>query len=282
MGSDRGENDLKKASNLLLTTILMSVLVFSLIYFPQVSSRPDTIKIDGDRGDWGGVAPIVVDPSGDEDDNYDLLECYVTNDGSNLYFMIRVSGEIIYVEWNEEWLNMEGRNAEEVDEPPYAVGLDTDQDSNTGIRGEQPQLDIGVDYIITGPFYVNDGLEHYSSAIFKTPSETGVELIGFFSSSFSESVLEFGCPLSAIGHPDAINIVFAGNPFGTDFAPDQSDEETDDYVTYEVYISAPPTRRPPYVGGEFYSSNKLVIFAPYIALTGLFTVVALAIKRRRR
>ncbi|MEM3608547.1 MAG: hypothetical protein QW238_06755, partial [Candidatus Bathyarchaeia archaeon] len=42
------------------------------------------------------------------------------------------------------------------------------------------------------------------------------------------------------------------------------------------------TPAPPPVGGEVYSPNKLVILAPYVALVGLASVVAVTIKRRRR
>ncbi|MEM2843061.1 MAG: hypothetical protein QXZ53_04195 [Candidatus Bathyarchaeia archaeon] len=38
----------------------------------------------------------------------------------------------------------------------------------------------------------------------------------------------------------------------------------------------------PYVGGEVYSINKLVILAPYLALISLVSMVAVAVKKRRR
>ncbi|MEM2047386.1 MAG: hypothetical protein QXZ06_05855, partial [Candidatus Jordarchaeales archaeon] len=77
-----------KASKLLLAIVLTSILIFASAYVPQASSRLNpTIKIDGDAKDWAGIDPIVKDIQGDEGEGYDLLECYVTNDGSNLYFM---------------------------------------------------------------------------------------------------------------------------------------------------------------------------------------------------
>ncbi|MEM2228297.1 MAG: hypothetical protein QXR82_05815 [Candidatus Bathyarchaeia archaeon] len=45
---------------------------------------------------------------------------------------------------------------------------------------------------------------------------------------------------------------------------------------------SPPPTRPPYVGGEFYSINKLVILAPYLALISLISMVAVAVKKRKR
>ncbi|MEM3506616.1 MAG: right-handed parallel beta-helix repeat-containing protein [Candidatus Bathyarchaeia archaeon] len=45
----------------------------------------------------------------------------------------------------------------------------------------------------------------------------------------------------------------------------------------------PPSKpRPKYVGGEFYSPNKLIILMPYLALIGLASIVAIAIKKRKR
>ncbi|MEM2865212.1 MAG: hypothetical protein QXR65_08130, partial [Candidatus Bathyarchaeia archaeon] len=53
---------------------------------------------------------------------------------------------------------------------------------------------------------------------------------------------------------------------------------------YEVpcnqYIGPPPPRVVP-VGGEVYSTDKLAVLAPYIALIGLASVVIMAVKRRR-
>ncbi|MEM2965159.1 MAG: hypothetical protein QXE22_06920, partial [Candidatus Bathyarchaeia archaeon] len=46
---------------------------------------------------------------------------------------------------------------------------------------------------------------------------------------------------------------------------------------------APPPPKPmPPVGGEVYSSDKLAILAPYIAIVGLASVVAVAVKKRGR
>ncbi|MEM3677445.1 MAG: hypothetical protein QW176_04800 [Candidatus Bathyarchaeia archaeon] len=277
MSLERRGSDSKKASKLLLAIVLTSLLILAFAYVPQASSRPNTtIKIDGDTKDWAGIDPIVTDKIGDEEKNCDLVECYVTNDGSNLYFMIQVCGTVISTVWD-----MEEENGPS---PPYAVGLDTDQDPNTGVRGENPQLDIGVDYLMGGPLHTNDGLDNYFFVVFKVSKVNGepkFEFVGFFPSAFSNSVVEFSCPLSAIGNPDAIDMVFAGKPLGTDFAPDQTDG-ANDYVTYEVYVPAPPGRPPPYVGGELYSTDKLAVLAPYIALIGLASTVAMAIKKRRR
>jgi hypothetical protein len=198
------------------------------MHVPQASSKPDTtITIDGNPGDWVAITPIAWDPPGDGDDGYDLLECYVTNDGSNLYFMIKVRGEI--------------QPAGEERNLPYSVGLDTDQNRATGeTEGSQNvPLDIGLDYLIVVPTYKIGEAGRYSSSIFRASSEERwEELPGVFSSSFANSVLEFGCPLSTIGYPEAIDMVFVGKPFAEnlDFAPNQT-AGPKDYVTYYV---APP------------------------------------------
>ncbi|MEM3754445.1 MAG: hypothetical protein QXE19_01990, partial [Candidatus Bathyarchaeia archaeon] len=119
MSLERRSSGSKKASKLLLAIILTLILIFAFAYASQASSRSNiTIKIDGDAKDWVGITPIVTDRSEDETENYDLLECYVTNDDSNLYFMIKVRGEVVFTQWD--------MNEENGFSPPYAVGLDTD------------------------------------------------------------------------------------------------------------------------------------------------------------
>ena len=211
---------------------LFLALTLIHVYVPQASSRPHTtITIDGDDGDWVNIAPIAEDPIGDEEANYDLSKCYVTNDGSNLYFMIKVPGEIQYGS----------------EPPPYAVGLDVDQNPATG-ETEWPSgepLDIGIDYVMVGPIHAfwmdwAYNRHYYFFAIFDSTNEDWSKPPDFYfhsyNSSFSNGVLEFSCPLSAIGYPDAIDMIFVGKPFGTDFAPDQTPDPSD-YVTYDV---APP------------------------------------------
>jgi len=204
------------SKHLLTVSLLTALMVLSIANVPEAVSKPHTtIMIDGNPSDWTGIPPIVTDPTGDEDADYDLTECYVTNDGSNLHFMIKVSGSIQYVT---------------DDTPPYTVALDTDQNEETG-ETEGPageDLDIGFDYAIAGPYSENG---YYVCQIFQAPMDG--EPIGVSIASFSSGILEFTCPLSVINYPRAIDMVFAGVITATDFAPDQT-AGTHDYVTYTV------------------------------------------------
>ena len=81
--------------------ILKKVLIGFLLGFLILVSvtavvNATTINIDGDMADWAEVEPIFTDIFGDgENLNEDILSCYVTNDGSNLYFRIDVAGTVI-------------------------------------------------------------------------------------------------------------------------------------------------------------------------------------------
>ncbi|MEM2902700.1 MAG: hypothetical protein QXO32_08245 [Candidatus Bathyarchaeia archaeon] len=60
--------------------------------------------------------------------------------------------------------------------------------------------------------------------------------------------------------------------------------EPDDYVvTVNQYTPPPPPPRPSNpVGGVVYSTNKLAVLAPYVALVGLASLAAVAAKKRGR
>jgi hypothetical protein len=86
---------------------------------------PDAIRIDGDPSDWAGISPILTDDAGDgpfdASGRYipgsDFLQIRVTNDNTNVYFLIEFAGV------------------------PYAGGIklffDTDVNPTTGCNGTE-------------------------------------------------------------------------------------------------------------------------------------------------
>ncbi len=89
------------------------------------------ITIDGDPSDWEalGLRPVATDPPYNiesyHDTCADLLECWVYNDTSNLYFMIKVRGG-----YPSDW-----------DNTAYLITIDADRNENTG-------NELGWDYSV--------------------------------------------------------------------------------------------------------------------------------------
>jgi hypothetical protein len=217
-------------------------MVLTTANIPEAISKPNTtIMIDGNPSDWVGIPRIAVDPSGDEDSDYDLTECYVTNDGSNLYFMIKVSGTIQYSPQGDPF--------------QYAVLLDTDQNKLTGVTEipEGETLDIGFDYAIAGPF-PHALVSAYLCNIIRLQVPYSEYFVGGSIASFSGGILEFSCPLSVLDYPTAIDMVFMSRQPWTEFAPDQTGS-THDYVTYNV---APPLIKADGDGSDWIGISPLV------------------------
>jgi hypothetical protein len=188
------------------------VILLVAVNFLCIHAEATPIIVDGSMFDWAGVDPIVVDPQGDAlGPDEDILRCYVANDGANLYFRIDVSGSII-------------PNTDTY--PVYMVFLDVDQDSLTG----EPQGDIGVEYVVTAALdLMQQGIDYWCIIMNETK-----DMIAASSAAFSDGKLEFTCPLSVIGYPSAVDMVFQASVVepGTDTAPDSG------HVTYDVEPAA--------------------------------------------
>lgn len=188
-----------------VSSLLGVLLLASIIAFVEAT----TIIMDGDVADWAGVEPIVTDPLGDGKDDEDILSCYVTNDGSNLYFRMDVAGSII-------------PQTGEGGPPYYMVALDVDRNPATGMSIG----DIGAEYLVIAVYEVMYyGIEYVCVLI----NETN-DYIAMSTADFSDGMLEFTCPLSLIGYPSSIDMIFEASviEFVTDWAPNE------DYVTYDV------------------------------------------------
>ena len=70
-----------------------------------IGSNPQTITVDGDGGDWIGSS-FFTDASGDAvSDGLDLTECWVGDDGANLYFRLDTFGIIDPSAMGDIWLS---------------------------------------------------------------------------------------------------------------------------------------------------------------------------------
>ena len=90
---------------------------------PPPPLPPGTIQVDGDPSDWAGIHPMITDSAGDgpfdASNQYqagsDVVKIFVTNDNSNIFFLMEFGGA------------------------PYTGGitmsLDTDVNSLTGCKG---------------------------------------------------------------------------------------------------------------------------------------------------
>lgn len=75
---------------------LVFVLGVGLLWTsPAVGGQFKRITIDGDFGDWAGVAPAAADTEGDSS-SLDFREVYVANDDDYLYVRVKLYGEINY------------------------------------------------------------------------------------------------------------------------------------------------------------------------------------------
>lgn len=75
---------------------LVVVLGASLLWTSSAAGGQfKRITIDGEFGDWAGVAPAVVDAEGDSS-SLDFREVCVANDEDYLYVRVKLSTEINY------------------------------------------------------------------------------------------------------------------------------------------------------------------------------------------
>lgn len=112
-------------------SVIFYVLALSTI---TVSSAiPKTIVVDGDKSDWNGISPKIIDPQGDVSSYEDLISVKVTNDETFVYFLLEYLNPVF------KFGNRTGN---------YFINLDTDSDPNTGCSTLNPDK-VGAEYGIT-------------------------------------------------------------------------------------------------------------------------------------
>jgi len=199
----------------ILKKLLIGFLLGFLILVSAIAAvNATTINIDGDMADWAEVEPILTDTFWDgEYSDEDILSCYVTNDGTNLYFRIDVAGTVIPNTGEEET---------PLYPPFYMVALDVDQNSETGTSIG----DIGAEYFVVAVYEAMELGFEYACIILDEDGNP----IAISTANFSDGMLEFTCPLSLIGYPSSIDMIFQASVVeaATDTAPDTG------YVTYNV------------------------------------------------
>jgi PGF-pre-PGF domain-containing protein len=133
---------------------------------------PLTPTLDGNPTDWLSTSPLYSDVSGDATSPAgDILDCYVTDNGTHMLFMMNMSA----LDPNSIY---------------YGVGLDIDQNTATGC----PSCAVGADYsIIPGSLLRWNG----------TDWEWVMDIPGA-----NVSVVELVVPFSDIGAPTALNLNF--------------------------------------------------------------------------
>ena len=175
-----------------------------------------TIEADGDPSDWAGIPWVLEDDTEEPDvavSMEDIFRCYVTNDVEVLYLRVDVVGEIT--------------------DPTYVVFLvyfDTDINPLTGLTTElisgRP-LGIGAE---AAAIWI---MEPMQGSLWNELTTEGGVFVGAVSAYPAGNTFEIAIPLSWLGNPDMVDIVFFAIVFDTDWT------EPIHYV-----IRAPP------VGGE--------------------------------
>lgn len=171
--------------------------------------------------DFANVTPIVVDPTGDEAPNYDIISCRETFNVSYVYLEIRVLGTPL-------------------PESVY-IYLDTDANSDTGERsGFLGEHSVGAEYYI----HPIDGdaatmyLYRFTGSIWERSIPLDFKM--------GENSIDIAVSSSDLGSPTKINILFMTKS-GTDYAPDKGfvtiqlptpEVETNWFAAYGIYIGA--------------------------------------------
>jgi hypothetical protein len=137
-----------------------------------------SIIVDGDIGDWAGLAPLVTDPQGDDSLNYpgaDIQAIYAALDGSHLYLRMDL--------WENANINF--RNTAPPEDGRYGFEIET--------NGPYPDLHAGICY----DGYNSQWSLGYNGSNWNMPAGLeGPEYVGV-----NGNHIELKLPLSLIGNP---------------------------------------------------------------------------------
>ncbi|MBN1476328.1 endonuclease/exonuclease/phosphatase family protein [Candidatus Sumerlaeota bacterium] len=93
-----------------LTALCLAALLLSVSPFAGAQALP--ILIEGDLSDWGSLAPIHTDPSGDDGGSaVDFGRLWAANDDDHLFLRFEVGGEIELQESNDIALHIDADNS---------------------------------------------------------------------------------------------------------------------------------------------------------------------------
>ncbi|MBS7645010.1 hypothetical protein KEJ44_03085 [Candidatus Bathyarchaeota archaeon] len=209
--------------------------------------------------------------SGCEDISFSVSASRGQNPGENRGFLLQNGDKVVQYEYTDITIDAANTNV-------YLVTLQKLVGTASGGLAGSFTLDSNA-IIISSGTYAGRG---YSVARFSFTSPDGT-LDGFLLLDNINYGQHKGYMAAHSGTGVFHNKYFIGSFDGTFYNPPN-------YYDYKgsgtlkgcrVPPPPPPPKVMPPVGGEVYSSDKLAILAPYIALIGLASVVAVAVKRRK-
>lgn len=112
-------------------------------YFPplefiegQRGGSGGDIVVDGDPGDWGGIAPLVTDVVGNDPPNApeDFVSLRITNDRVFVYFLVEFANNI---------------RTNTIGNLLAQISLDTDENTGTGCRFFINGQPLGVEFVLS-------------------------------------------------------------------------------------------------------------------------------------
>ncbi len=208
---------------------------------------------------WEEEATVYTDPSPDASaDEEDMTVCYVSDDGTYLYFRIELTEAL-----------------QEEEALISRIYLDIDQDQMTGLSGEEDGApislhDIGADWKIEDwKNWDETGLDE--ADLFKYSGDIVTwEFIANVLVEYDSTYVNIRVPLSDLENPTfPIDILFVTSLWtpGTDYNPDEG------HITYGSITSAP-------VGGEV-APLSFVLIASWAVLALTALAIGYTISRRK-
>lgn len=142
------------------------------------------ILVDGEVGDWKGIAPVASDPA-EAAKPCDWRKLFLAQDADNLYLRYTTEGA---VDFNKG--------------AAYMVLLDTDQSQQTGFQGSGGNLAIGADFLLQGTT-----LFRYTG----TGTDWMWENLGTVTAEARANEAEFSVTLDQLESPSAVDIILYGD-----------------------------------------------------------------------
>jgi hypothetical protein len=224
--------------SLLSTMLLIPVVNADVVPFGELPYR--SITVDGNIGDWDGIAPLVQD-SVDEpgaSPSEDIKEVYGANDDDNLYFLMIL-------------------DSVEVTANPYTTTYYYFYIDNIPEAGDPTEGN--ADYAIK---YYNG-----VTSLCKYSAWGQVECLGV-QGVMNGYYIEVCVPWECLGGKDCFNCFFKaeGDVPGTDYAPDED--------LGIILLGCCPGEEPEPVGGEIIPLNILQYIVFLVTMTSIGVMVA--------